>query len=208
MKQQRNFELGALLIHPLNTKVSRATFVARSNQPLLLSLIVMMGISSFAYGEPTAMPCDHPPATPVMDEPCNFGSGGGYRHTQFTRDGRSKVVGEATELAARGRSSAEMTIKDKKFIRKENQWFLESQGKWYQVASDTVSIKFRPGITVDERRQFFKSQQLEVVRTNRLGIFDVRIMSKKNALELFSDLQGHSLIDYVEIHTMGVYEGP
>ncbi len=100
----------------------------------------------------------------------------------------------------------EILIEQKKFTRKASTWYLESTGRLYEVIPDSLSLKFKEETTPEQRREFLHSYQLTVVRKNRLGIYDVKITSQKNAVEYFTDLQAHELLEFVEVNTLGVYE--
>jgi len=103
-------------------------------------------------------------------------------------------------------SATEMIIQDKRFVRKDKKWYLESQGRLYEVIPNSLSCKFKKETTPEQRKEFLNTYGLKVIRKNRLGIYDLEIPSEKNAVELFADLHGHQLFEFVDVNTMGVYE--
>lgn len=102
--------------------------------------------------------------------------------------------------------ATEMIIQDKRFVRKDKKWYLESKDRLYEVIPNSLSCKFKKETTPEERKEFLNTYGLKVIRKNRLGIYDLEIPSEKNAVELFADLHGHQLFEFVEVNTIGVYE--
>lgn len=100
----------------------------------------------------------------------------------------------------------EMIIKEKRFIRKNNKWHLKSNERLYEVITNSLSCKFKKETTLEQQKEFFDTHQLKVIRKNRLGIYDVEILSQKTAIEVFADLQDESWLEFVEINTLGHYE--
>lgn len=102
--------------------------------------------------------------------------------------------------------TTEMIIQEKRFKRKENKWYLESNGRLYEVIPNSLSLKFKKQTTPEQRQEFLDTYQLRVIRKNRLGIYDVETQTQKIALEYFADLHDHLMLEFIEVNTLGVYE--
>ena len=175
---------------------------------VVLLYLVPINVSSLAYGENLFSPLklssiyqirltQSALAAPYLRKP---------QLILHDQSGGRQLAQEVGESVTKTGQVAEMTIQDKKFFRKNNRWYLESRGRLYEIITDSLTIKFKPGTATGAQQKFLDSYQLTTIRKNRLGIYDVKIFSKNNALEIFSDLQGHPLIDYVELNTLGKYE--
>lgn len=177
-----------ILLVPLCLVPINASFLAYGenlSSPLILPSVYESGLTQSAL------------ATPFFRKP---------QLVFHDQSGSGQSAQEMDESVPKAGQVSEMTIQDKRFLRKNNRWYLESRGRLYEIITDSLTIKFKPGMTTEARQKFLDSYQLTTIRKNRLGIYDVKIFSKNNALELFADLQGHPLIDYVEINTLGKYE--
>lgn len=109
------------------------------------------------------------------------------------------------EFIVDSRQATEMIIQGKRFVKRENKWFLESKDRLYEVINNSLSLKFKKETTAEQRKKFLDFYKLSIVRVNRLGIYDVETPPEKNALECFSDLLEHPLLEFVEVNTLGIY---
>lgn len=138
----------------------------------------------------------------------------GAGRSQDSQIGVDRTAGEASTVVAAGAPDAvtedekdsERTIAERRFVRRGEDWYLESEGRRFRVLPHSLSIRFREAATADERRDFLTSRGFEVIRENRLGILDVRTGPDRHAVDWLAELTGHELLALIEVHTEGTYE--
>ncbi|HEX5757624.1 MAG TPA: hypothetical protein VF121_00360 [Thermoanaerobaculia bacterium] len=113
---------------------------------------------------------------------------------------------EAAEAPGIGEEGVERTIAGRRFVRRGENWYLESGGRRFRVLPDSLSLQFQDGATEEERRDFLASRGFEVVRSNRLGILDVRTGPDRHAVDWLAELTGNEILALVDVHTEGAYE--
>lgn len=102
---------------------------------------------------------------------------------------------------------AQQTIEigGKTYIQKQEKWFVESEGKLYEVNSRVITVKFKKGITADAKRSFYTQQRLTVIRSNPLGYVDLELPAGADPLGYIQKLQKEDIIESTEVNTIGEY---
>ncbi len=66
----------------------------------------------------------------------------------------------------------EIIFQDKRLVRKDKKWYLESNGHLYEVILNSLSCNFKKETTQEQLQEFLSTYQLKVIRKNRLNIYD------------------------------------
>jgi hypothetical protein len=100
--------------------------------------------------------------TATAGEAQNGKTGGGETSStsgvSVGQPGSATGTAEAVEIAsARGEADMERTIAGRHFVRRGEDWYLESDGRRFRVLPHSLSLQFRDGATEEERRDFWLS---------------------------------------------------
>jgi subtilisin family serine protease len=109
--------------------------------------------------------------------------------------------------AAQQQPPAEQTreIGGKTLIQRGAQWYVEHQGRLYEVDDRVITIRFRSDVEPQALDSFLVREGLEVIRSNRLGFIDVRIPLGADPVEYVERLREQDIVESVDINTRGQY---
>lgn len=103
----------------------------------------------------------------------------------------------------------------RQYYERSGDWYFVENDTEYRVHPDVISVRFRGGIDnlgdfLDRAAVFSASERnalgkLETVRSNRLGIHDLRIPQGGDVFDTLAVLRQSDLIDFAEENTIGSY---
>jgi hypothetical protein len=99
----------------------------------------------------------------------------------------------------------EIIFNKKRFVKKNQKWYLRSAGDLYEIIPYSLSLKFKDDIPAAQRQEFLNSNNLKLLRQNRLGIYDLELPQGMHALDLYFEIHEHPLLEFVEVNTLGSY---
>jgi hypothetical protein len=100
---------------------------------------------------------------------------------------------------------AEIRIGDKLFIEKDSEWYMSQAGQLYEVVRDLISLRFKKEIREGQQQLFIEQNHFQVIRKNRLEIYDMHVLSQRHAIFHFIQLYQYPLLEFVEVNTKGSY---
>lgn len=99
------------------------------------------------------------------------------------------------------------------YVRRGDDWYRLENGLEYRVDPDIISVKFAGSI--DNWSEFMASAELdgkssilrgiETVRTNRLGIHDLRVPAGSDVLDIVDAIRATDLVEFAEENTIGYF---
>lgn len=98
------------------------------------------------------------------------------------------------------------TAQSHEYRRQDGRWLRIESGGTFQVDPEVVSVRFAPDL---EGLQAFREAvgkdfpELSLVRSNRLGTFDLRVREGSDVLEVVAALRATGLVDFAEENTIG-----
>ena len=98
----------------------------------------------------------------------------------------------------------ETTLNGKTYVKSDGKWYQIYQGKRFEV-SNVISVKFKPAVQPNQITAFTAQMGAQVIRSNRLGIYDIKISAGSNPLEAVKAYQGSGLVEFAETNTYGEY---
>lgn len=99
------------------------------------------------------------------------------------------------------------------YVRRGNDWYRLENGVEYRVDPEVISVKFRGSIA--NWSEFLSSAELdgnasalrgiETVRTNRLGVHDLRVPQGSDVLDIVDAIRATGLVEFAEENTFGYF---
>lgn len=98
-----------------------------------------------------------------------------------------------------------VNFEGKKYIQEKGKWFLESEGKLYEVNSRILTIKFKEDVKSKRINSFYSEHKLKPVRSNKLGYIDVELPQGADPISYLKTLRKADAIESVMVNTFGEY---
>jgi len=106
---------------------------------------------------------------------------------------------------------------DARYVRRGGDWYRVEGGREFRVNPEVISVKFVEGIT-DYDDFLFRAnvgasdldllRGVETVRSNRLGIHDLRIPQGADVFDVLDAIRSTRLVEFAEENTFGTYFAP
>jgi serine protease len=98
-----------------------------------------------------------------------------------------------------------MEVAGRVYRQQDNKWFVEAQGKRYELNPRVVTVKFKRRVEAAAQRDLFAEEKLSPLRSNRLGYIDLEVPEGANVLEYVKRLAAKPNVESAEVNTLGVY---
>jgi subtilisin family serine protease len=96
--------------------------------------------------------------------------------------------------------------RDLEYRRQDDRWLRVEPAGTFEVDSEVVSVRFAPGVAdlaAFRERVGADFEPLDLVRSNRLGIVDLRVREGSDVLAVVAALRATGLVEYAEENTLG-----
>lgn len=108
-------------------------------------------------------------------------------------------------LSANVYGQQKIEVAGKTYTQEEEKWFVESEGKRYEVNPKVITVKFKADVSADVKSSFYSEQRFTEIRSNKLGFVDLEVPEGANPIEYIQRLQEENIIESAEVNTFGEY---
>ena len=96
-------------------------------------------------------------------------------------------------------------INGREYIYENGKWYQIDRDSKFEVVPEVITIRFKSGVNDDQINSFLEEKNLEVLRKNILGFYDLKMKKEINPIQAVRDFLSNPIIEIAELGTYGRY---